>query len=237
MKRLVLVVIAAISLGLAAPALAVLPTTINSPYFAGYFRPDPVVNKLNVAATMTVPKLHCSGATEEAIDPSVGISNNSATLSSAGLFAGCYNGRPRYFLSLQLSDPTVQTFNYMRLRPSAGDKVKLRVSQDLSSTYVSAADQTHRSVHKSLQAAGHPPYASPWVGDSPWEISGKALSPPNFGRLHFSGAKLNGVPFGGVFGTAGAEPLWRYNRVSGATVVIQSSLFSTNSESFQTTFK
>lgn len=244
----------AVSLGLAAPAIASssdhsvggvqsvrrapgslirgVPTPIGkSPSFAGYSIQGGGQGSWKVAARFVVPTVKCSGGAsspERAIDPSVGAYNLSNSFSSAGMFVGCFKGKAHYFVALTLNGTP---HNYSNLAARPGDTVAVRVSQTSKSTVVSSVDKSRTSVHKSLKGTGSKGGGYPWVGDSGWDNPG-LLGVPNFGKLHFSNATLNGQPFG----SAGGSALVRWNRVNGSTTQITTGALSSN-KAFETVFK
>ncbi len=142
------------------------------------------------------------------------------------MFVGCYKGKARYFVAFVLNG---SAHNYTNLAAHPGDTVAVRVSQTSKSTVVSSTDKSRKSVHKTLKGAGSQGGSGPWVGDSGWD-NPRLLGVPNFGKLHFSAATLNGTPFGAGGAVA------RFDRVSGSTTQIATGAFSGN-KSFETVFK
>lgn len=148
--------------------------------------------------------------------------------SSAGAFVGCYKGKAYYFLAFVLKG---KPHNFSNLAARPGDTVAVRVSQTSKSTVVSAVDKSRTGVKKTLKGAGSKGGGGPWVGDAGWKNHG-LLGVPNFGKLDFSNATLNGM----AFGTAGGSALVRENRVHKGTTQITTGALSGN-ESFTTVFK
>ena len=201
--------------------------TAPSPTFAGYSIQGGGEGTFKVSAHITVPKVKCTGKTERAIDASVGV-HSQTSFSSAGVFVGCFKGKPTYFLAFVLAG---KPHNYAKLAVRPGDTVALHVTQSAASTVVSATDKSRKGVKKTLHGAGSKGGSAPWVGDTAWDNPGP-LAVPNFGKLHFSKAKSNGMPFG----TAGGSALVRYNRVKGTTTQIKTGRLI-GGKSFTTTFK
>ncbi|HEY3943738.1 MAG TPA: G1 family glutamic endopeptidase [Solirubrobacteraceae bacterium] len=227
-----------VSLGPAAPVFASSPghaargirgvRAATSPSFAGYSVQGGGEGSWKVAAQFVVPKLRCTGGStspERAIDPSVGVHNASSSFSSAGMFVGCYKGKAHHFLALVLNG---SAHNFAKLAAHPGDTVAVRVSQTSKSTTVSSIDKSRKSVKKTLKGAGSVSGSAPWVGDTGWDNPG-LLGVPNFGKVDFSNATLDGKPFGS------AGPV-RWERVSGSTTQIRTGSLSGN-KSFETVFK
>lgn len=227
-----------VSLGPAAPVFASSPghaargirgvRAATSPSFAGYSVQGGGEGSWKVAAQFVVPKLRCTGGStspERAIDPSVGVHNASSSFSSAGMFVGCYKGKAHHFLALVLNG---SAHNFAKLAAHPGDTVAVRVSQTSKSTTVSSIDKSRKSVKKTLKGAGSVSGSAPWVGDTGWDNPG-LLGVPNFRKVHFSNATLDGKPFGS------AGPV-RWERVSGSTTQIRTGSLSGN-KSFETVFK
>jgi hypothetical protein len=203
-------------------------TNTNNATFAGYSVQGGGQGTFTVTANVVVPKLTCSSGPEQAIAPSVGVYNTSSTFSAAALFVGCYQGKAHYFPSLVIDGAN---HNYATLKAGVGDKVVLHVSQGASGTVVSVVDKSRKGVKKTLNGAGSQAGNAPWVGDSSWNNPGP-LAVPNFGKIDFSGATLDGQPFG----SAGSA-LVRWDRVNGTTTQITTSAFANNHESFTTVFR
>jgi hypothetical protein len=232
----------ALSMGLAAPVFASSAgsaaggihgarTAAASPSFAGYSIQAEGPTPWKVAAQFVVPKVTCtggSGSPERAIDPSVGVYKTSTKFSSAGLFVGCFKGNALYFVALTLNGTS---HNYTNLAARPGDTVAVRVSQTSQSTVVSTVDKSRTSVKQTLKGAGSQSGGAPWVGDTGWDNPG-LLGVPNFNKMHFSNAALNGTPFG----SAGGSALVRVNRVNGSTTQIKTGALS-GDNSFETVFK
>lgn len=200
----------------------------KSSTFAGYSLQGGGEATFTVTASITVPTLTCSTGPEQAIAPSVGVYTSSGSFSAASVFVGCYHGKAYYFPSLVVGGVN---HNYAKLHAAAGDKVVLHVSQGASGTVVSVADKSRTGVHKRLHGAGSQTGSAPWVGDSGWD-NPALLAVPSFGTVHFSGAMLDGQPFGSA-----GEALARWDRASGKTTQITTSAFASNHESFTTVFK
>jgi hypothetical protein len=200
-----------------------------SPSFAGYAIQAEGQGSWKVAAQFVVPKVTCAGggsSPERAIDPSVGVYRTKHKFSSAGLFVGCFKGKALYFVALTLNG---SNHNYTSLAARPGDTVAVRVSQTSKTTVVSTVDKSRTSVKKTLKGAGSLTGSDPWVGDSSWNNPG-LLGVPNFGRMHFSAASLNEMPFGA------AGTVARVNRVKRSTTQIATGTVSGNN-AFRTVFK
>jgi hypothetical protein len=141
------------------------------------------------------------------------------------MFVGCYKGKAHHFLALVLNG---SAHNFAKLAAHPGDTVAVRVSQTSKSTTVSSVDKSRKSVKKTLKGAGSVSGSAPWVGDTGWDNPG-LLGVPNFGKVDFSNATLDGKPFGS------AGPV-RWERVSGSTTQIRTGSLSGN-KSFETVFK
>jgi Peptidase A4 family len=234
---------AAVSMGLAAPGLASSTgravggsrssggrsstSTVKKHTFAGYSVLRGGVGTWKVSAHIVVPKVKCTSTTERAIDASVGVYGKGG-FSSAGVFVGCYKGEPLYFLVLVVNRTD---HKYTKLAPNPGDTVALHVFQSSISTVVSVTDKSRLGVKKELHGAGSKGGSGPWVGDTAWD-NPKELAVPNFGKLHFFKAKLNGQPFG----AAGGSALVRLNRRNRTTMQIKTGKLI-GGTSFTTTFK
>lgn len=142
------------------------------------------------------------------------------------MFVGCYKGKAHYFVAFVVNG---SDHNYAKLAAHPGDTVRVRVSQTSKSTTVSSVDKSRKSVKKTLKGAGSVSGSAPWVGDAGWDNPG-LLGVPNFGKLHFSNATLDGKPFGSGGSVA------RFDRVSGSTTQIATGALSGN-KSFETVFK
>jgi hypothetical protein len=206
--------------------------TSKTTNFAGYGVKGTGGGTWKVSAHLVVPKVKCTSKTERAIDASVGVYGQSKNrFSSAGVFVGCYKGKAQYFLAFVVNG-TPRNFSKLAVR--RGDTVALHVSQSSASTVVSATDKSRNGVKKTLHGAGNTVGGGPWVGDTAWDNPGE-LGVPDFGKLHFSKAKLNGM----AFGTAGGSALVRYYRAKGTT--LQTIQIKTGKliagKSFTTTFK
>jgi Peptidase A4 family len=215
---------------LASPTQRAAIPTLKSKNFAGYTIQGGGEGSWKVSAQFVVHKVKCTGGSsspERAIDPSVGVSNLS-NYSSAGAFVGCYKGKAYYFLAFVLNG---SPHNFSKLAARPGDTVAVRVSQTSKATVVSAVDKSRTSVKKTLKGAGSQGGSGPWVGDAGWKNPG-LLGVPNFGKLDFSNATLNGTPFG----AAGGSALVRSNRVHKGTTQIKTGVLSGN-EAFETVFK
>jgi hypothetical protein len=196
--------------------------------FAGYSFQGRRTGTFKISAHITVPKIKCTSKTERVIDPSVGVLHGSS-FSSAGVFVGCHKGKPQYFFTFVLNGK-VHKYPTLAVRP--GDTVALHLFQSATSTVVWATDKSRKGDKKTLVGAGHAAGIAPWIGDTAWDSPRGELGVPNFGKLHFAKAKLNGMPFG----AAGGSALGRYNRVKGTTIQIRAGKLI-GGRSFTTTFE
>ncbi|HEY3945126.1 MAG TPA: hypothetical protein VGL78_07870, partial [Solirubrobacteraceae bacterium] len=92
---------------------------------------------------------------------------------------------------------------------------------------------TH-SFSKSKTSAGYSSFvANPWVGDVVWRTKSGAQGVPDFGKIHFRTATLNGTPFGSL------TPQVRFNRYNSSktTLQIQTGGYGPSMQAFGTTFK
>ncbi len=231
----------AAALGLAAPALAsthggsaapharTTPSTKKSATFAGYS-----INGTNgitgITTTIMVPKLKCS-KTNRAIGASTGLYEDSTTnFSSANLFIGCVKGKATYFPFLTVNG---QEQDFRKTAAHPGDMVTLQTDANTTETVVEVDDLTH-SFSKSKTSAGYSSFvANPWIGDVTWSSQGKVLGVPDFGKIHFRTATLNGTPFGSL------TPQLRFDRYnkSKTTLQIHTGAYGPSMQAFGTTFK
>ena len=145
-----------------------------------------------VSAVIVVPKLNCTGTPTagSAIYAGVGIGSVN---SYARLYLGCTpQGAARYYASLVVNG-TVKDMPGDAAQ--AGDTIQLEVSQSDSLTTASVIDVTHKFVATG-SGTGSGTGQGTTAGAYP-VVSGSATSGvPNFGTLAFSGALINGYPFG-----------------------------------------
>jgi hypothetical protein len=247
-KSLVLSAAVAVALGVAAPALASsrragprsqqaaaapysrggVPTQ-KSTTFAGY-EVNHKDGETDISTTIVVPKLKCTKALR-AIGASVGMFEDSTKhFSSANLFIGCVNGKPRYFPFVTVHQHET---NFMKTAAHAGDTVVLEARATTTETTVSVIDETH-SFSRTKAGAGYSRLvAYPWIGDVTWSTNGGVLRVPDFGEITFSHSTAGGKPFGAV------SPQERFNRYSAnkARLQIKTSPYASDNESFSTVFK
>lgn len=214
------------------------PAVTDSHNFAGYIYDGVSYPNFTVTAKIVVPKLRCTKGRERAVDPSVGMSTKKSTSSRrhsslAGLFVGCENGKANFFPNLEVNG---SSHKYTDLRAKPADTIVLRVAESASSTAVSVVDKTHK-FRASLKGAGRNKLLGPWVGDVGW-YSPRLLGVPDFGTLHFSDSKLNGMAFAswGAMTGSGSTPV-REDRVKHGATKIATSAFATDQESFTTTYQ
>lgn len=230
----------AAALGLAVPALASthgaaapyarasIPTK-KSTGFAGY-QIHAKNGMTGVTTTIVVPKLKCS-KTNRAIGASVGLDQDSnSNPFSANLFIGCVKGKATYFPFLTVKG---HRQSYPKTVAHPGDMVTLEVAANTTETVVEVDDLTH-SFSKSKTSAGYSSFvANPWVGDVVWRTKSGAQGVPDFGKIHFRTATLNGTPFGSL------TPQVRFNRYNSSktTLQIQTGGYGPSMQAFGTTFK
>jgi hypothetical protein len=185
-----------------------------------------------MTATVVLPKLKC-GPEPHAIRPGVGGYYGSTLhphhFSDAGVFVGCNEGKILYFPAFTLNG-TARNFHNLKLH--AGDTVVLKASVQATGTTLSLVDKTTKGVNKTLTGKGHSSTIGPWAADSAWvNFSEGGVDPvPNFGKLTFSHALLNGQPFGNASG------LVQYNRQRHSTLEISTGPFESNQETFTTVY-
>jgi hypothetical protein len=236
----------AAALGFAAPVLASIPPTHGgsaapharatigtkkSTSFAGYSI-DAKEGNSDITTTIEVPKLKCT-KTNRAIGASAGLYEDSKTnFSSANLFIGCVTGKATYFPFLTVNGHE-QDFRNTVVHP--GDMVTLEVVgyQAPEKTTVSVVDLTH-SFSKTKNGKGYSNHAGhPWIGDVTWSSQAKVLGVPDFGKIHFRTATINGNPFDTV---SPQQRFDRYNK-SKTTLQIHTGGYGPSKQAFGTTFK
>jgi hypothetical protein len=155
-----------------------------------------------------------------------GVEENSyATYSSAFVFVGCQNGAAQYFPALVVNGTET---NYTSTALSAGDAIKLYASVSATAVKVKVTDVT-KGITEKLIGSGASADAA-YVGDSDWVSGGTLLGVPNFGKLRFTGCKVDGM-------TLASWSPTQYRRVSGSTVQIATGALSSTGTAFTTSFK
>lgn len=190
---------------------------------------------LSARATFTVPKISC-GSRFMAFAPTVAVFTSSdhriSHSSGPSLFIGCYQGRARYFPELVVNGSIK---NYLRgSEAHPGDKIVLYVSESKVGTFVSAVDQT-RHFTRSRSGSGSGSVQFPTVSDYDWVRSGVVQPVPNFGKLRFSGAQVNGKRLTALSSLARYD-MWSRG-ASGGTLNVTSGPIASGGEAFSTFFK
>jgi hypothetical protein len=212
--------------------------TANSPTFAGYSLR--AAGEANWASTSTfrVPRVSC-GKARSGIAPSSGVylGTSSSAFAAASLFVGCYQGKAHYWPSLHLGS---KNFNFPAAKAHPGDTIVVRASIVLhgsarksETVSVSVVDKTRKITKKKSEKLTGPSLGGgyPWTGDSAWEVRGKFLRVPRFGKLRFSHALVNGGAWRG-------PSIVRYNRVSKTgQLQIKTGALSRSHEAFSTFFR
>jgi hypothetical protein len=118
-----------------------------------------------------------------------------STLTSIGLFAGCYP-TPRYWATSLINGRNAKHGASGIVHP--GDTVRLYLYESAQRSYISLIDETSRiGWHRSGPGAGH--LNSPHIGDSDWtKSSGGAFPVPDFGSMRFTRSTMNNRPLGSV---------------------------------------
>ncbi len=236
--------LAAVGLGFVSPALASSSgraTTASSsavPTFRAYdagYAVRSTRSGFRVRASFTVPKIRC-GSQFMAFAPTVAVFTSSEhrlnNTSGPSLFIGCYQGRARYFPELVVNGSIK---NYLRgSEAHPGDKIILYVSESNVGTFVSAVDQT-RHFTRSRSGSGSGSVTFPNVADYDWVRSGRVQPVPNFGKLRFTGAKVNGKPLT-AFSSLARYDMWSRG-TSGGTLNIATGPIASGGEAFNTFFK
>jgi hypothetical protein len=183
-----------------------------------------------VTATVVVPRVNCAGTpgAGSAIYVGVGIASVN---SYARLYVGCTaQGVARFYPSLVVNGTTRDmTGDAAR----AGDTIQFAVSQSDSQVTDSVVDVTHRFVATG-NGTGSGTGQGITAGDYPVASGSAASAVPNFGTLTFSGALINGYPFGSAGTGLVAEDL---STSSDGPLQIKTGFVAGNKEAFATSFR
>jgi Peptidase A4 family len=180
------------ALGFAPPALAVTApvTSAQSNVFAGYNFANYIAVPGAVSAVVAVPNLKCKTASAPGSSMYVGVGIQSVN-SYARLYLACTAKRvAQYYPSLDVNGTIKNVPGHMA---RAGDKVEFAVSQSDSQVTITVIDLTHR-FSVTTNGSGSGTSEGVLAGDFP--VSGTTAPVPNFGKLTFSNALINGYPFG-----------------------------------------
>ena len=146
----------------------------------------------------------------------------------AALFIGCHGGKAHYWPRLEVNDSIK---NYPATTAHSGDTVVLWLNT--RTDHVSVADQTHKFKVSRTGPRENWFNNSAWIGDGGWTNShGRLERVPDFGTLTYANTKVYGESlrrWGWVTGP--------FNRTSGRTLQIRTSLLSSSGEAFKTYFK
>jgi hypothetical protein len=220
------------TLGLAQPALAATAPITNSQstVFAGYNFAGYIGVPGAVSAIIVVPKLNCKATSPGGSSIYVGVGIQSVN-SYARLYLACTpQGVARYYPSLVVNGSTK---NIPSDVARAGDTVQFAVSQSDSQVTGSVIDMTHNFIATS-NGGGSGTGEGITAGDFP-VVSGATTSRvPNFGTLAFSGALINGYPFGSAGTGLQADDLYAS---STGPLQIKTTYSASNEEAFATVFE
>ena len=206
---------------------------VSSEYFAGYEADIYSDSGQTVTSTMVVPKIKKCTNTDQGLGVGVSLDvNEGDTYSVAGMFVGCYKGKPDYYPFLTINGTET---NYTKTAAHPGDKVVMTVSVTDERTVVLAQDKKAKFKERlagegELEGAGYPE-----VGDGYWYFHDDTLAGvPKFGKLSFSDSKVDGESFV----AAADSDLVQYDRYSSSSKLeIATGPFASNGESFKTIFK
>ncbi len=208
------------------------PQGIADPNFAGY-EDSGAYPTVKISASFVVPRLTCSGA-DQAIVPEVGTytsSSRSGPYSAAGLFVGCYLGKPHFWPTLVLNG---KTKNYAGTLAREKDTIVVTVTESATRATLSIVDKTHRfTITRRGHGNGSSELYYPWVGSTSWYTSNKyELGVPQFRPLNYAKALLQGEPLNG-----GMYTLSEYERYSGSTLQVATTPFGPDNESFSNLYE
>ncbi len=205
-------------------------------FFAGYeWGKNSQNDATGVTTSFVVPPVKNCTQTNTGILPGVTVAIIPAPRSVAGLFVGCSGGRARYFPVLAING-SVSEFKSLRARP--GDAIAVTATENENLTRVSVKDRTRTTASKTLTGAGSgnvDATSDPVIGDLAWPLLRNAEGPvPNFGKISFSGSKIDALPLGSY----GAE-LTHFNLYDDPTLTtleVSAGNLASNGQSFKTTF-
>jgi hypothetical protein len=139
----------------------------------------------SVSASWTEPAVTCN-STDDLFAPWVGIDGyGSGSVEQTGVATDCSSGRPVYQAWYEM-DPASPV--YYSNAVSAGDVINASVTRSGSTYTLTLTDATQgwtRTVNKSMQASN---VSAEVIMESP------TAAYPNFGKVTFSNAKVNGSP-------------------------------------------
>ena len=150
----------------------------------------------SVSAHWTEPKGHCHGGGNKFSSFWVGIDGaNSNTVEQTGTEVDCHGSKPRYFAWYEMFPAFPVNFSN-RVRP--GDHFSASVTHNSGAKYTLViTDHTRHwshTVHKSLRNARNS--SAEVIAEAPSTGGGRVLPLANFGTVHFSRSKANGVAIG-----------------------------------------
>jgi alpha-tubulin suppressor-like RCC1 family protein len=216
---------------LAQPALATTApvTSTQSTVFAGDNFANYIAVPGAVSAIIVVPKLNCkvSPAAGSAIYAGVGIGSVN---SYARLYLACTPHRvANYYPSLLVNGATK---NFAGDNAHPGDTIEFAVSQSVSQVTIAVIDMTHKFIATST-GSGSGTSEGITAGDFP-VVSGTTSVVPDFGTLVFSGALINGYPFGSAETGLQADNLYAS---STGPLQVKTTYSAGNKEAFATVFE
>ena len=150
----------------------------------------------SVSAHWTEPKGHCSGTSKKFSSFWVGIDGaTSSTVEQTGTEVDCHGSRAKYFAWYEMFPAFPVNFSN-RVRP--GDHFSASVTHNSGAKYTLViTDHTRHwshTVHKSLRNARNS--SAEVIAEAPSTGGGRVLPLANFGTVHFSRSKANGVAIG-----------------------------------------
>jgi hypothetical protein len=216
----------AVSLGFGAPAAqAAGAANMKSPLFAGYAAAPAASGATTASDTFKVPTVSGCTATTSAASSGAAISSTLKKLWGAGVVLGCKGGKAGYE-----GTGTIASVTTNLLAVSPGDTITVTASLTASKGSITFADTTKKFSKTLSGAGGTAMYALDGMGAVPTKVGSTTNLPiPNFGKVTFTGAKLNGkTPATGGVGV---------DMVVGTTVKIVTSALGTGGNTWTETWK
>jgi hypothetical protein len=206
------------------------PSTVNSPFFAGYVATVTRGSATSSAAQFKVPRVSCTGTrVDRAITAEARVEvNNFSSFSSAVVFAGCHNGSPTYFSALIINGNEI---NYNNTPPRPGDLIEVSVKVTTRGTMVQVTDATRRFTKRRTGAGARSVDA--FIGNVDVRLggpNGTELGVPAFGTMIFANCLIDRRALGR------SHPL-RVQRVHGRTLQIATGPLSPKGLVFATHYK
>ncbi len=212
--------------GLSSPAAAV-PTTF-APYLAGYSLGSTGA-EFRVTTGFVIPRISC-GWEARGFAPSAGVYTSYSTISSAGVFIGCYGGTAHYWPTLVVNG-RIRKYNTGTSNLHPGDRIMLNAAESIGGTTVSVNDETRHFI-RSWGGTGRPRMNSPWIGASTWGQPSGYEPVLNFGSVRFTTSRINDKPLGSF------PSLIRYDMMSkSGTLKVKTGRLATGRTWFRTVFR